>query len=115
MKQHGKINYLEFAVKDMQQAKDFFGTVFNWRFVDYGEAYTSFNNAGINGGFYLDKVTTNGTMLIVFYSTNLADTQAKIEQANGAISKSIFSFPGGRRFHFTDPSGNEFAVWSDND
>jgi hypothetical protein len=61
----------------------------------------------------LSAIIENGSALIVFYSQELENTQAKIEQAGGVIKKEIFSFPGGRRFHFTDPSGNEYAVWSD--
>ncbi|MCB0036634.1 MAG: VOC family protein, partial [Anaerolineales bacterium] len=68
------------------------------------------------GGFYQSDLTATvakGSALIVFYSAALEETQAKIEKAGGAITRPIFSFPGGRRFHFTDPSGNEFAVWSE--
>ena len=59
------------------------------------------------------KVLHVGGALIVLYSNNLEATQAKIEQAGGNIVKPIFPFPGGRRFHFTEPSGNELAVWSE--
>jgi len=61
----------------------------------------------------LSSSTSNGAALIVFYSADLEETQEKVKKANGIIMKPIFAFPGGRRFHFTDPSGNEFAVWSD--
>jgi predicted enzyme related to lactoylglutathione lyase len=117
MNEHEKINYLELPAKDLQASKDFFNSVFGWSFQDYGPDYTAFSNAGLDGGFYkadLCSSTANGAALIVFYSNNLEATQQKIEQANGVIVKPIFSFPGGR-FHFTEPSGNEFAVWSDID
>ncbi len=113
---HEKINYVEFPSTDIEKTKLFFSTVFNWEFQDFGLEYTSFNNEGLNGGFYLsDKssVTGAGGALIVFYSNNLIQTQAKITAAGGAIVKHIFEFPGGSRFHFTDTAGNEFAVWSD--
>ncbi|MES9904602.1 MAG: VOC family protein, partial [Sedimenticola sp.] len=87
-----------------------------WSFVDYGPEYTAFSDEGINGGFYradLSSSTENGAALIVFYSEELETTQAKIEAAGGFIIKQIFNFPGGRRFHFADPNGNEYAVWSD--
>ncbi len=116
MNKHEKINYVEFPAKDIKVAKDFFATVFGWSFVDYGPEYTTFSNQGIDGGFFqTDLVTSteNGSALIVFYSKNLGQTQAKIEGAGGAMVKPIFSFPGGRRFHFADPNGNEYAVWSD--
>ena len=115
---HEKINYLEFPAKDIEATKKFFTTVFDWSFVDYSDTYTAFSNAGIDGGFFqsdLSVATDNGSALIVFYSKDLAQTQANIEAARGVIIKPVFSFPGGRRFHFSDPNGNEYAVWSDVD
>jgi uncharacterized protein len=116
MDKHEKINYLELPAKDLTLAKEFFAKVFNWSFVDYGPDYVAFSDAGIDGGFYKsDKniSTENGSALIVFYSDDLEQTQSKIEEAKGTILKPVFSFPGGRRFHFADPNGNEYAVWSD--
>ncbi len=116
MHQHEKINYLEFPAKDMDVTKAFFKMAFSWEFVDYGSEYCAFANAGINGGFFkadLNVSTQKGSALIVFFSEKLEETQSKIEAAGGSIIKAIFTFPGGRRFHFTDPNGNEFAVWSD--
>lgn len=115
MPEHEKINYVEFPAKNLEKTKSFFSDVFGWTFTDYGPDYTAFSNAGLNGGFYtsdLNSSTETGSTLIVFYSKELKNTQAKIEQAGGAILKPIFSFPGGRRFHFSDPNGNEYAVWS---
>lgn len=116
MNDHEKINYVEFPAKDIEATKAFFTAVFAWSFVDYGPDYIAFSNQGLDGGFYqsdLNASTDNGSALIVFYSKNLEGTQSKIENAGGKIIKPIFSFPGGRRFHFGDPNGNEFAVWSD--
>lgn len=116
MNLHEKINYLEFPSRDLAKTRAFFSTVFGWMFVDYGPDYTAFSNEVIKGGFFksdLTCTTTNGSALIVFYSTALEKTLAKIEQAGGTITKPIFAFPGGRRFHFADPNGNEYAVWSD--
>jgi len=118
MNTHEKINYIEFPARDMAATKAFFSTAFGWSFVDYGPDYMAFENAGIDGGFYKSDRTAStekGSALIVFYSKNLAQTQAKIEAAGGSIIKPVFSFPGGRRFHFGDPNGNEYAVWSDVD
>ncbi len=117
MNEHEKINYVEYPAKDIEATKNFFVNVFGWSFQDYGPDYTAFENEGINGGFFksaLNATTENGSALIVFYSNNLKETQSKIEKTGGKIVKPIFSFPGGSRFHFTEPSGNEFAVWSDN-
>lgn len=116
MNEHEKINYVEFPSKDFKATRAFFGAAFGWSFVDYGPEYIAFSNAGLDGGFYRSDLTTstdNGSALIVFYSSNLEATQLKIEQAGGTTIKPIFSFPGGRRFHFSDPTGNEYAVWSD--
>ncbi len=116
MNEHEKINYVEFPAKDLQATKDFFAQVFGWSFEDYGPEYTAFSHQGLDGGFFqsvLKSATSNGAALIIFYSHNLEATQTKIEHAGGVMMKPIFSFPGGRRFHFAEPSGNEFAVWSD--
>lgn len=116
MTENEKINYIEFPAHDIESTKSFFTSVFNWQFVDYGPEYSSFSNQGIDGGFFksnLSASTQNGSALVIFYSQNLESTQLKIEHAGGVISKAIFSFPGGRRFHFLEPSNNEFAVWSD--
>ncbi len=117
MTEHEKINYVEFPAKDLKAARSFFESAFGWSFSDFGEEYTAFSNAGIKGGFFksdLSALTSSGSALVVLYSENLEETQSKIEKMGGSILKSIFSFPGGRRFHFCDPNGNEFAVWSDN-
>ncbi len=116
MPEHEKIDYVEFPARDIEQTKAFFATVFGWSFTDYGPEYTAFSGQGLDGGFFTsDQVssTDKGSALIVFYSEVLEQTRDKIEGAGGHIIKPIFSFPGGRRFHFSDPSGNEYAVWSD--
>ncbi|MFD2167852.1 VOC family protein [Thalassotalea euphylliae] len=111
-----KINYLEFPAKDLAAIKMFYQKVFNWQFTDYGPEYTAFSGDTLEGGFYLADAkskTSNGSVLVVFYSADLEDTQQAIANAGGSISKETFEFPGGRRFHFNDPCGNELAVWSD--
>ena len=116
MNKHEKINYVEFPAKDIKATKAFFAKVFGWSFVDYGSEYTAFSDEGLDGGFFKSDLiasTKNGSALIVFYSKTLEQTQSKIENSGGSIVKPIFSFPGGRRFHFSDPNGNEYAVWSD--
>lgn len=116
MNSHEKINYVEFPTTDMKATKAFFAEVFGWIFEDFGEEYTAFSNAGLDGGFFKSDLTVStetGSALVVLYSETLEETQANIEKAGGRISQPIFEFPGGRRFHFTGPSGNEYAVWSD--
>ena len=112
---HHKINYIEIPARNIVKTKAFFNRVFGWSFVDYGPDYSSFAAQGVDGGFFTsDEMvsTKHGSPLIVLYSSELEKTQIQIEQAGGKIIKPTFPFPGGRRFHFSDPSGNEFAVWS---
>ena len=116
MNLHEKMNYVELPAKDLGATKAFFESVFGWSFVDYGPEYTAFENQGLDGGFFqsnLASSTEKGAALIVFYSNQLEATLAKVEKAGGSILRPIYSFPGGRRFHFTEPSGNEFAVWGE--
>lgn len=116
MNTHEKLNYVEFPASDLEATKRFFQGVFGWIFVDYGPDYTAFANQGLDGGFYRSELrsrTADGGALLVFYSKDLEHTQGKVSQWGGTIIRPIFNFPGGRRFHFTEPSGNEFAVWSD--
>ncbi len=116
MNQHEKLNYVEFAACDLPATKTFFSRVFGWIFTDYGPDYTAFSDQGLDGGFYKSELKSNveqGAALLVFYSTDLEKTLEKVIAAGGNISQAIFDFPGGRRFHFIEPSGNEFAVWSE--
>ena len=110
-----KLNYVEFPAKNIPATKHFFEQAFDWTFEDYGPEYTAFSGQGLDGGFYksdLTSVASKGAALLVLLSEDLESTQAIVERAGGVISTAIFSFPGGRRFHFVEPSGNEFAVWS---
>jgi len=112
---HLKIDYVEFPSTDLELTKKFFAEVFGWKFTDYGPNYTAFSDAGIDGGFFpsdLSSRSETGASLIVFYSDTLEKTRDTIIGAGGCIVKEIFEFPGGRRFHFTEPSGSEFAVWT---
>lgn len=107
------INYVEFKTKSLERIKEFYSKSFNWTFTDYGPTYASFSESGLAGGFeQSDTEIVNGA-LIVIYHKNLELIKNKIIESKGIISKDIFSFPGGRRFHFIDPAGNELAVWSD--
>lgn len=107
------INYVEFKAPDLEAVKVFYIQAFNWKFTDYGPGYTAFSDSGLEGGFERSNETIIHGALVVLYHKNLVTIKAKIEKAGGRISKDIFSFPGGHRFHFIDPAGNELAVWSD--
>jgi predicted enzyme related to lactoylglutathione lyase len=116
MRYHESIDYVEFPASDLKAVKVFFKQVFGWSFTDYGADYCAFSNAGLDGGFYrsdMNVAAERGSALIVFYSRDLETTQGKIVSAGGYIKVPVFEFPGGRRFHFCDPTGNEYAVWSD--
>ena len=108
-----RIDYVEFPATDMAAVRAFYERVFDWKFQDWGEGYMSFHDGRLDGGFYkADKSTPNGAYVIL-YATDLEATEEAVKSAGGEIKREIFSFPGGRRFHFLDPSGNELAVWSD--
>ncbi|MBG6235003.1 putative enzyme related to lactoylglutathione lyase [Pedobacter sp. CAN_A7] len=107
------INYIEFKTNDLDETKEFYTMAFNWSFTDYGQNYIAFSESGLDGGFEkcADEIT-NGA-LIVLYHEDLNKIKDQVIQAKGRITKDIFTFPGGHRFHFLDPSGNELAIWSD--
>ena len=107
------INYIEFKAADLEAIKQFYRQAFSWSFTDYGPTYVAFSDSGLAGGFEkTDEKIVNGA-LVVLYHQDLEAAKSRIMEAGGKISKDIFSFPGGRRFHFLDPAGNELAVWSD--
>lgn len=109
-----KIDYIEFPATDIPRTKEFYAAIFGWTFEDYGPEYTCFKDGRLRGGFYHappEKVVRGA--LVVLYSADLEKTEEEIKPAGGIITRATFSFPGGRRFHFHDPSGNELAVWSD--
>lgn len=110
------INYVELPATNIEATKKFFSEAFGWSFIDYGPDYAAIQEAGLDGGFYrsdLKATTDNGSVLVVLYSAELEQAQQSVEEAGGTVIKPIFEFPGGRRFHFTCPSGNEYAIWSE--
>ena len=108
-----RLDYVEFPASDIKGTKTFYSTVFGWKFEDYGMEYTSFHDGRISGGFAKGQPVVKGGPLLVIYADDLTNTYSKIVAAGGRITKPTFEFPGGRRFHFTDPNGNLLAVWSD--
>ena len=119
MPENRKINYIEMPTQDLKATKKFFTEVFGFEMTDYGDGYSSFGTeAGIDGGFYqAEKGFKNeeGIPLIIFYASSLQDTKTQIKKNGGKITRDVFSFPGGCRFHFQDPAENVFAVWSEQD
>lgn len=111
MKQTGKLDYLEMPATGgtLDSVKAFYSAAFSWSFTDYGPTYSAYNE-GLEGGFDAD-LDAVAKPLPVLYSEKLEETLAAVEDAGGKIVRPIFTFPGGRRFHFIDPAGNELAVW----
>jgi predicted enzyme related to lactoylglutathione lyase len=114
---HHAIDYVELTVTDLEQAKRFYNAAFGWQFNDYGPEYAGIQRpegeAPEVGGLRLDKQTRPGGPLVLLYSTDLDLTVSAVTQAGGTVVAGPYEFPGGRRFHFTDPSGNELGVWAE--
>ena len=110
------IDYVELPASDLAAVRRFYETAFGWTFTEYGDDYLALSDGERDGGFFrseLKSTTATGGALILLYSKDLEKTRDKVLEAGGALGQEIFSFPGGRRFHFFDPSGNELGVWSD--
>ena len=107
-----KIDNIEFNVSDIARSKAFYGEAFGWSFTDYGPTYTEFSDGRLTGGFTTGEPVRPGGPLVILYADDLAQAQASLEAAGARISREVFAFPGGRRFHFIDPDGYELAVWS---
>lgn len=106
-------SYIELQSTDIEATKKFYSTVFGWTFVDYGPDYVSFSKSGVDGGFAkVDSIMRGGTLLVLYHK-DLNFIKNEIISHGGRITKDVFGFPGGKRFHFSDPSGNELAVWSE--
>ena len=112
-----RMDYIEFPATDIEATKRFYHQVFGWDFQDWGPGYTSFHDGRLGGGFTTEAKVASGSgavgALIVLYAANLEETLGKVKAAGGKIVRETFEFPGGRRFHFADPNGNELAVWSE--
>lgn len=111
MSRHNQIDYVEFRAADLELTRNFYSRVFGWRFEDYGPDYISFQDGRIAGGFARGPVSGGAGPLVVIYVDDLRATHKLVTENGGTIAKEIFSFPGGSRFHFKDPSGNELAAW----
>lgn len=111
-----KIDYVEFYAADFNAVQAFYEAAFGWTFTSYGPEYLAFNDGKLDGGFRLGEAkasTATGSALVILYANDLEATRDKVVASGGTLSEDIFSFPGGRRFQFTDPHGNELAVWSE--
>jgi len=107
-----QIDNIEFNVSDIARSKTFYGGAFGWTFVDYGPTYTEFSDGRLTGGFTTGEPVRAGGPLVILYADDLDATQQRLKALGAVITRETFSFPGGRRFHFTDPDGYELAVWN---
>jgi predicted enzyme related to lactoylglutathione lyase len=106
-----RIDYIELPAKKFSAAKKFYASVFSWRYEQWGEGYCDTRDSGVGSG--LNGESPTAAPLPVIYAVDLEQTRQRIITAGGSIIREIFDFPGGRRFHFRDPDGNELAVWSE--
>jgi uncharacterized protein len=109
---NGRIDYIEMNVADIERSKTFYGKAFGWTFTDYGHTYCEFADGRLTGGFTTQGKASPGGPLVILYADDLPSMLRRVEQAGGRLSKPIFDFPGGQRFHFIDPDGYELAVWT---
>ncbi len=114
MRPENRIDYIEIPVPDLGKARAFFEAMFGWSFQEWGDEYMSFNDGHLDGGFRLEQDFSPSTgVLLVFFSDDLERDVERVKELGATISQDIFPFPGGRRFHFIDPVGSEYAIWSD--
>ena len=107
------IDYIEMGATDIGATRRFYEAAFGWKFTDYGPDYTAFEDGRLTGGFHTERAPSRGGALVILFAVDIADAERRVVNAGGTITTPTFEFPGGRRFHFTDPSGNELAVWTD--
>ena len=114
MSQHHHFHYIELPSTDNMAMKAFYGAVFGWTFQDWGPTYVAIHGAGVEGGFDMDsdRAPSGQGALVIIYSDDLEASEQAVKEAGGNVTVPIFSFPGGRRFHFKDPSGNELGIWT---
>jgi uncharacterized protein len=113
MSTHHTIDYIEFTVRDLAAAKRFYGSAFGWQFNDYGPEYAGIKGgSGEVGGLHQSNEARTTGPLVILFSNDLEKSVAAVKKAGGKIVQEPYEFPGGRRFNFTDPCGNELAVWS---
>ena len=110
---NNRVDYIEFPATDLAATKKFYTAAFGWVFADWGPDYVSFEDGRTSGGFAAVPSISGNGVIVILYAKDLAKAEAAVVKNGGKITKPPFEFPGGRRFHFSDPNGNELAVWSE--
>lgn len=110
--QNVPIDYIEFDSEDLAASRSFFATAFGWRFTDYGPDYLGIEDQKLDGGVSRAEGARKAP-LVILKTPDLDAVEAAVRAAGGEITRQQFDFPGGRRFHFREPGGNEMAVWSE--
>ena len=113
MRSEGRIDYVEMTTTDIDKTRAFLEQLFGWEFQEWGPDYYSFNDGRLDGGLQRNaEQASASSVLLVFYSENLERDYERVQELGATISQEIFEFPGGRRFHFVEPAGTEFAIWA---
>lgn len=105
-----RLNYVELPVRGIAASKAFYEKTFGWSMTEFGPTYAATTSGDTDIGLQADTEEATKAPLPVIEVEDLEAAQAAVEQAGGRIVRPIFAFPGGRRFHFLDPSGNELAA-----
>ncbi len=115
MSKHNEIDLVELRASSQEerdQLTKFYFRTFGWEYTDWGDQYSDTYSSGLTSGIDVEPTQTNKTLTVI-YSENLEQSMLAITDAGGKITVDTYQFPGGKRFHFHDPAGNELAVWSD--
>ena len=115
--QHHSLDYVELYVDDVPAAKAFYAAAFGWQFADYGDSYAGIQAPGGDGelgGITVGEARGPGP-LVLLISEDLAGSERAVTEAGGEVVEGPYDYPGGRRFHFRDPSGNVLGVFQPSD
>ncbi len=110
------IDYIELPVAnstDLAHSQQFFSQVFGWTYTAWGDDYADTNASGIGSGLNADAAHRSTCPLPVIHVPDLDAALQAVLEAGGVLTRDVFAFPGGRRFHFREPGGNELAAWSE--
>ena len=106
-----RLNYVELPATDIAKTKRFYEAAFGWSLTEFAPTYAGTTTGDVDIGLQADRAEAPKAPLPVVHVADLEAALKAVTTAGGVITKPIFAFPGGRRFHFRDPSGNELAVW----